>query len=577
MAKKFLSVFLLGLLVFVTVCEKSVPLPVSKAAKTGEEDYIKWVDFNVTYDALKDAMNLDIETFDQDLHLPWTESLAFLACRNGGDFSGYKKSDLDSFAEKRISGSSINDLTEDSRVYDYYYKAYSAVIGNFLGIRKDGTYGLTAYSPIAAGYWYTESDDFGNGRSYGFARKHLGHDMFCSPGTPVMAVEDGTVEALGWNQYGGWRIGIRSGDGQRYYYYAHLRKDSPYAKDLKIGSKVEAGRLIGYSGQTGYSIKENVNNINVPHLHFGMQLIFDESQKECLSEIWIDTYSLIRLLSEHRSDQLSPDNTETASAKSPSFIDSLTASDSVPVEVPILMYHGLTDKQSMVNDYYITVSDFESDLEYLKSHGYTAITMTDLINYVYDKTGNITLPQKPVILTFDDGFLNNHTFATPLLKKYGMKAVVSVIGSASEEMSQTKYKNEASCAVTWSQLQEMANTGLWEIQNHTYDLHGIKNGRKGASKKADESRETYENLLKDDLQLVQAQIKETVGVEPNTFTWPFGAYTKESRSLLKKLGFQATLSCASGINEIKKGDTESLYLLKRNIRKPESEISSCLS
>ena len=88
-----------------------------------------------------------------------------------------------------------------------------------------------------AGYLYTESDDFGNGRSYGFARKHLGHDMFCSVGTPVAAVENGVVEAMGWNQYGGWRIGIRSLDRRRYYYYAHLRKDAPFAKGLKEGAE----------------------------------------------------------------------------------------------------------------------------------------------------------------------------------------------------------------------------------------------------------------------------------------------------------------------------------------------------
>src|SRR5699024_8299488 len=99
--------------------------------------------------------------------------------------------------------------------------------------------------------------------------------------------------------------------GFRYYYYAHLRKDAPYAEDLQEGDRVKAGQIIGYSGQTGYSLKENVNNINVPHLHFGMQLIFDESQKECNSEIWIDTYALVRLLSAH---QKTAGGTETAAA-----------------------------------------------------------------------------------------------------------------------------------------------------------------------------------------------------------------------------------------------------------------------
>jgi murein DD-endopeptidase MepM/ murein hydrolase activator NlpD len=105
---------------------------------------------------------------------------------------------------------------------------------------------------------------------------------------------------LGWNQYGGWRIGIRSLDTKRYYYYAHLRKDHPYRKDLKIGSIVKGGDVIGYLGRTGYSHKENVNNIKTSHLHFGMQLVFDESQKECNSEIWIDVYEIVRLLDNKR-------------------------------------------------------------------------------------------------------------------------------------------------------------------------------------------------------------------------------------------------------------------------------------
>lgn len=107
------------------------------------------------------------------------------------------------------------------------------------------------------------------------------------------------VEALGWNQYGGWRVGIRSFDGKRYYYYAHLRQNYPYAEGLEEGSVVTAGDVIGYMGHTGYSTKENVNNIDVTHLHWGLQLIFDESQKEGNNEIWIDVYPLTRFLAKH--------------------------------------------------------------------------------------------------------------------------------------------------------------------------------------------------------------------------------------------------------------------------------------
>lgn len=121
-----------------------------------------------------------------------------------------------------------------------------------------------------------------------------------SIGTPVVAVESGIVEAIGWNRYGGWRIGIRSFDKKRSYYYAHLRKGHPYAKGLKMDQIVKAGDVIGYLGMTGYSDKEDVNNMDIPHLHFGMQIIFDESQKEGTNQIWIDVYNIVELLSSNR-------------------------------------------------------------------------------------------------------------------------------------------------------------------------------------------------------------------------------------------------------------------------------------
>ena len=129
-------------------------------------------------------------------------------------------------------------------------------------------------------------------------------------GTPIMCIESGTVEALGWNQYGGWRIGIRSFDGKRYYYYAHLRKNYPYHKSLQEGSVVQAGDVIGYLGRTGYSRTENTNNIDDPHLHFGIQLIFDESQKEGNNEIWIDCYELVKFLAVNRSETVKDQETK---------------------------------------------------------------------------------------------------------------------------------------------------------------------------------------------------------------------------------------------------------------------------
>lgn len=267
---------------------------------------IKWVDFNVPYESLKYAMDVDISSFDKEKHLSWIDILALAACRTGGrcGIVSVKKAAADLQGDK-----SVEELLGDvHKYYDYYHEAYSAALGGLLGsyaIEKDGewtaAYGLKAFSPVAAGYGYSHCDDFGVSRSFGFARKHLGNDLMGGLGTPIVAVEGGTVEAMGWNRYGGWRIGIRSFDNKRYYYYAHLQKDHPFAEGLEVGDIVQAGDLIGFMGRTGYSDKENVNNIETVHLHFGMELVFDESQKECNSEIWINVYDIVRLLSNHRS------------------------------------------------------------------------------------------------------------------------------------------------------------------------------------------------------------------------------------------------------------------------------------
>lgn len=281
-----------------------------------KDDFIKWVDFNVTSEALNLTAKLDINSHNNDekIKYNWIELLAYLACKNGGDFKNFKESDLNNLVDRIKNGESITDLSKDLKFYDYYYESYSAVLGNFIGnyqietSNEDGSkslkenYGLKAFLPIAKNYSFSHYDDFGNSRSYGFKRTHLGNDLMGSIGTPIVAVESGVVENLGWNQYGGWRIGIRSFDTKRYYYYAHLRKNHPYAEGMEEGKIVKAGDVIGYLGMTGYSTKENVNNINVPHLHFGMQLIFDESQVDSPNEIWIDVYQIVEFLKKNRSE-----------------------------------------------------------------------------------------------------------------------------------------------------------------------------------------------------------------------------------------------------------------------------------
>lgn len=283
--------------------------------KPDEAKFIKYVEFNPNFSAMEKAMNYDIESQNEEIKINWVELLSYLAAKYGGDFTQYKESDMNYVVKKLKSGASISELTEKMKYYDYYFEAYSAVLCGFLGNYsiqvaskedKDSMvweerYGLKVFSPIAKTFPFSHFDDFGASRTYGFSRQHLGHDLMVSIGTPVVAIESGIVEIMGWNQYGGWRIGIRSFDKKRYYYYAHLRQNRPFHQDISEGKSVKAGDVIGYVGRTGYSTKENVNNINQSHLHVGLQLIFDESQKECNNEIWIDLYAITKLLERNKS------------------------------------------------------------------------------------------------------------------------------------------------------------------------------------------------------------------------------------------------------------------------------------
>ncbi len=302
----------------------NIPQNVLRAAgavnfKTEEkDDYIKWVEFNVSYEALSRAYQYDVDTYGEEIHLNWVELLAWLGAKYGGDFSQYSDSDMEAIAGRILEEKKpVEELAKDMEYYPYYREAYGAVLDGMVGkyeIQEDGTwvkkYGLKAFHPIAKGFPYGDFDDFGMSRSYGYQRNHLGHDMMGQVGTPVICCESGYVAEIGWNQYGGWRLGINSFDGKRYYYYAHLRQDFPYAKWIEKGSVVHAGDVIGYMGRTGYSATENVNNIDTYHLHYGLQLIFDESQREGNNEIWVDVYALVRFLYQNQSETVRDDSTK---------------------------------------------------------------------------------------------------------------------------------------------------------------------------------------------------------------------------------------------------------------------------
>ena len=266
---------------------------------------MRWVDLKVSSQVLEAAYKLDTKTKGTDNEMKFVEILAALTAKNGNNFNVKRDmKNLDELKNKVEKGQTIAAVYAENKWFKHYVYVYSAVFEGYLGdfVTENGEsgYGLLAYHPVAKGHWYTSSDDFGNSRSYGFKRVHLGHDLFGSVGAPIIAVEGGTITEFGWNRFGGWRVGIRSDDGLRYYYYAHLRKDKPFADGLEKGGRVEAGQVVGYLGRTGYSFKENVNMNTRAHLHFGMQLIFDKSQEDGAGEIWIDVCQIVRFLQKNR-------------------------------------------------------------------------------------------------------------------------------------------------------------------------------------------------------------------------------------------------------------------------------------
>lgn len=230
------------------------------------------------------------------------------------------------------------------------------------------------------------------------------------------------------------------------------------------------------------------------------------------------------------------------------------------IDLPIVMYHSIL--KSADSRYEVTPQLLESDLQYLTAHGYTTVTVSDLIAYVQHGT---PLPDRPVMLTFDDGHYNNYTYAYPLMQRYNCRMVVSPIAIESEKYSQTGEANPNYGHLRWDDLREMVQSGLVEIQNHSYNLHAYNDTVRGIRPMAGETDEAYHTRLRTDLSTAQTLWNTHVGAVPTAFVYPFGATSDRATPVLKELGFSATLICEEKVNTITR-DPACLYGLGRFIR-----------
>ncbi len=241
---------------------------------------------------------------------------------------------------------------------------------------------------------------------------------------------------------------------------------------------------------------------------------------------------------------------------------SQTAMDSTTpksIKLPILMYHSLIDDPKKSDVYVATPNALRSDLKYLKENGFETVNVRDLISFV---NGQGTLPEKPVMITFDDGHYNTLFYALPILQEMDMKAVISIVGTYAEEFSKKHDPDPNYGYLSWDEIRILKESGHFEIQNHSYAMHTL-NGRRGCQRKSGESEASYCSTFNSDTMRQQILLQEHCGVTATAFTYPFGLVCPEAQYCLTQLHFSASLTCIERINYIQAGNPGCLFNLGR--------------
>jgi len=227
------------------------------------------------------------------------------------------------------------------------------------------------------------------------------------------------------------------------------------------------------------------------------------------------------------------------------------------VVLPVIMYHSVLKDPKRTGRYVVTPERLRSDLAYLKKEGYVAVTGGDLVAYVQ----GADLPEKPVMITFDDGHYNNLRYALPILETLDMKAVVSVVGAYTEEYSRHPDPNPNYAYLSYDDISALAASGRFEIGNHSFDMHR-QSPRMGSDRKPGESQADYRAAFEADARRLQELLQEHCGFAPQIYAYPFGAVGEGTKQMLQELGFGCSLTCREKVNRIHR-DPDSLFSLGR--------------
>ena len=233
------------------------------------------------------------------------------------------------------------------------------------------------------------------------------------------------------------------------------------------------------------------------------------------------------------------------------------------IRLPILMYHSVSEAQ---DDFSVTPEVFESNLRTITDYGYTPVSFQQVIDYVYN--GSV-LPDRPILITFDDGYTNNYTYAFPILKKFGYPATIFTIGSS---VGKSYYKDTAFSMnphFNYNQAREMNLSRLISVQCHTYDMHqwpDFESGeviRQNILRLPDESLSNYVRVLQNDFSVFKKTVEGQIGHTVNVVAYPSGRYDAVTETVLRSMGVKATVATSIGTNYVEKNNPESLYALNR--------------
>ena len=228
------------------------------------------------------------------------------------------------------------------------------------------------------------------------------------------------------------------------------------------------------------------------------------------------------------------------------------------VVVPIVMYHNVL--KSKTGKYVVSPAQLEADFIAYKDAGYTAVFLSEIIAWV---DGQGSLPQKPIVITFDDGHYNNIHYGLEIAKKYDMKFMINPVTSFSKFTTDSgDHSNPNYSHITWEQMRMAHESGLVEFGNHTHNMHKFK-PRYGIAQMSNESMEDYTDAFLRDISESQRLFEQSGVPAPRTFAYPFGKYSKESRALLVDMGFRALLTCNEWTNTITQGKPDKLHNLGR--------------